>query len=348
MGRQAGQIAVYALTSVGAETARRIAAGLCGAVIFLPARLTGPERRGFGRLADCLACNFNNFDGHVVVAAAGIVVRAIAPLIQDKTVDPAVVVVDQEGRFAVSLLAGHLGGANDLALQTAAVLGAQAVITTATDSAGQPSLEVVARDLGLRTENLKALAAVSRTVVEGGSVPVYDPGGWLRLALSKWPGAFQFLDKSPEKLEKNLVWVGHEFGDFPQSWLVMRPPDLCVGLGCNRGTNVDELEGLLRAAFERFKLSVGSVARLASIEAKRDEGGLLELAERLGVNIEFFRPEELGRVEVPSPSPMVERHMGVKSVCEAAAMLSAGTDRLVVTKQKSKNATLAAAQTVCG
>ena len=341
-------VAVYALTAGGANVARRIAAGLPGAVVFLPERLARPDlgERSFGRLAAALAANFQDFRGHVAAAAAGIVVRALAPLLGDKTRDPAVVVVDPEGRFAVSLLSGHLGGANDLARETARILGGQAVVTTATDAAGKPGLEVIARDQGLRIENMKALSRLSRAIVEDDPVPVFDPGDWLRPALAAWPETFSFLtDPPPLDLDAPLVYVGQTVIAAPDSWLLIRPPSLAVGLGCNRGTSVEELDGLLIEVFETHGLSRLSIRCLATIAAKRDETGILALAERLGVETIFFEAMELGRVRTPHPSAAVEKHMGVASVCEAAAMLAAGTDRLLAAKHKSRNATLAAAET---
>ena len=190
MEEKGRKTAVYALTKAGAEVARKIAWGLDGTEIFLPARLvaTGRGEKGFVRISEAMKENFLNFPGHVAVAASGVVVRAIAPLLRDKTVDPAVVVVDQEGRFAISLLSGHLGGANELAHKTARILGARAVITTATDAAAKPSIEVLARDCGLKVENLKALSRISRMILEDEPVAVFDPHGWLRPSLAEWSG----------------------------------------------------------------------------------------------------------------------------------------------------------------
>ncbi|CAO0822153.1 cobalt-precorrin 5A hydrolase [Desulfarculales bacterium] len=158
--RPASTLAVYAITPTGAEVARTLAPSLSGATLFLPRSLAylpdGEEL--FDRLALALAANFLEYGGHVILAAAGIVVRALAPLLHHKAQDPAVVVVDQAGRYAVSLLSGHLGGSNALARRVAEILGGQAVITTATDTANLPSLEMLAGELGFRVENLMALA----------------------------------------------------------------------------------------------------------------------------------------------------------------------------------------------
>lgn len=341
-------LAVYAITGVGAELARGLALSLPGATLYLPRALAyAPDgEETFDRLTQALAANFHHFGGHVVLAAAGIVVRALAPLLQGKAQDPAVVVVDQAGRFAVSLLSGHLGGANALARRVAELLGGQAVITTATDSAGLPSLEMLAGELGLRVENLAALAKVSMSLLDGGQPAVHDPEGWLWPMLQRrWPGRFELLTQGQEDAlaEKPLIWVGWRLLEPPPAWLVLRPPALSLGLGCNRGTSADEMESFIRQVLAEHGLSAASLCCLASVRAKSDEPGLLELAGRLGLPLEFFSAEELAAVEVPNPSATVARHMGVASVCEAAAMLAAMSRRLLVSKQKSPNVTLAVA-----
>lgn len=339
--------AIYALTTRGAETARKIKAGLRSSDLFLPSRIAdhGAEEKQFEKLAAVLSENFNNYDGHIVAAAAGIVVRSLVSIIRDKTVDPAVVVVDQEGKFAISLLSGHLGGANELAAETARILGGQAVITTGTDIAGKPSLEVEAVRRGLKVENLKALSRISGDIIEGRAAPVYDPGLWFWPGLKHRPDSVRFLDNKPDLSDDSpLVWVGHEVMDFPDSWLLVRPPSLAVGMGCNRGTGVDEIEELLRRVLKEKSLALKSVGRLASIEVKKDEEGILELGRRLEIEPIFFRKEELNAVQTPNPSSTVKKHVGVESVCEAAAMLAARADRLLATKQKSRNATLAIAK----
>ncbi len=344
MSRLPRPLALYALTGPGAELARRLAAGLGGADLFLPARLTGPGEQGFSRLGAALAQNFTRYRGHVIFAAAGIVVRALAGLVQAKDRDPAVVVVDQAGRFAISLLSGHLGGANRLARETARLLGGRAVITTATDAQGLPSLEVVARERGCRVENLGALARFSTALLEGRRPAVYDPAGWLAPALEPWRGDFTFLERAPgDCREGPLAWVHWRRRKLPRSWLLVRPPALVLGLGCNRGTPRETLEEMVFRVLARRDLSPASLAILASVEAKRDEPGLRELARRLELETVFYPATRLAAVEVPNPSALVDRHMGTASVCEAAALLAAGSRRLLVSKQKSAEVTLALA-----
>ena len=185
-------IAVYALTPQGARLARGLANEL-RADLYLPGKLAGPGERAFDSLPELVADVFHEYAGHVFVAACGIAVRAVAPHLRSKAQDPGVVVLDQNGRHAVSLLSGHLGGANDLARRAAAFTGGEAVITTATDSAGLPSLDILARDSGLAIENLEAVRTVNAGLLAGQTVQVFDPEA--RLAV-------------PAKHCQRFEWVG--------------------------------------------------------------------------------------------------------------------------------------------
>lgn len=344
---KADAIAVYALTEAGLKQARILAGYLGSAHLLVSQRLAGraPEARVFDRLADALAKNWRAYSGHVAVCATGIVVRAIGPLLESKDQDPAVVVVDQAGRYAVSLLSGHLGGANQLAVQVAALLGGQAVISTATDLAELPSLEMVAAQAGCTVGNLRALAAVSADLIDGRTVDIYDPGRWLAGAMLPWADCLVWLEMPPGPAPEAhpLVWVGPELLDPPRSWLVLRPPCLVVGIGCNRNTERAEIEAFMARVFDRARLSRACIAVLASVEDKANEAGLLELAQALGRKIVFFPRDEINKIEVPNPSDMVQKHLGVKSVCEAAAMLAARSPSLLVEKQKKGNVTMAVA-----
>ena len=340
------ELAIYALTAPAARTARQLAAAWPGAELFLPARLAQPQdgEKGFDRFAQALATNFQAYQGHVALLAAGVVVRALQGLIKSKDQDPAVLVMDAQGRFAVSLLAGHLGGANHLAHKVAALLGGQAVITTATDSAGLPALEVLALEAGLVLENLSALAGLARRLVEGQTVLVHDPGGWLWPCLDPWPGAFVRMEHQPAPGDGPLVWVDwRALEPWSADWLVLRPPCLMAGMGCNRGTSFQELHDLLHRALARAGLSPRALAGLASIEAKRHEPGLIQLARELGCGINFYPAQDLDAVEVPHPSSVPALHVNTRSVCEAAALLAANSRRLLIAKTKSANATLAMA-----
>ncbi len=340
-------VALYALGKPGAMVCRRLAPHLHGAQVFLPERHAHPDKgeRAFQSLPAVLAQKFSLYSGHVLVCAAGMAVRCIAPLIKGKDRDPGVVVVDQCGRFAVSLLSGHLGGANRLAQQVAEILGGQPVITTATDNLALPSLEIEARRLGLAVENLSALAGVSAALIDRRQMAVQDPGNWLGLLLAEYPALFHLVhEEEAESLkERPLVWVNWQALALPDPWLVLRPRCLALGMGCNRRTSAGEIIDLAHEALAQAGASAASLKLLASAEAKREEPGLLEAARELGVTPVFFSHESLAQVEVPNPSETVRRNLGTGSVCEAAALLASDQGRLILPKVKSKNATAAVA-----
>jgi cobalt-precorrin 5A hydrolase len=346
MAAAAPDIALWVVTPNGRKLARRLREKWAGATIWTSRRLpldgqVGNER-AFDRLSHAVRQNFDQYGGHIFIMAAGIAVRMIAPLLRHKTVDPAVVVVDDQGRFAVSLVAGHMGGANELARSVAQILKAIAVITTATDVNGKPAVDLLAVEKGLKIENPQAIKAVNMALLTGGELSMHDPYGVLGRTLSNYTVEKQL---PPEAWKGPGVYVDDVCAALPQEVLMLRPPSLCAGIGCNRHVAKEELKALLQQVFEQNQLSLQSLGVIASIDLKADEAGLLEMAQALDVPLRFFAKDELNQVRhVPNPSAMAAKHVGVDSVCEAAAILAAHHGALVVPKQKSRNATVAIAR----
>lgn len=335
-------IAIYALTRRGLALANRLAVDLGGTVHALRRHAGETGARPFDSLSELVAETFVRYDAHVFVAAAGIVVRCIAPHLKDKAHDPAVVCLDQEGRFAVSLLSGHLGGANELAGQCAASVGGQAVITTATDSAGAPSLDMLAFEKNMAIGNLDRVKTINGAILDNRVVQVFDPENRLGLA---GDARFVPVEKPGDwKPGEPGVWVSI-YDDCPDAdalWLY--PRVLVLGVGCRRGVGADEIFSHIRTVFDDNGFSMEAVGGLASIEAKQDEAGLLEVAASLGVEPVFCPSDQLATVQVPNPSGTVLARMGVASVCEAAALLLAQGGELLVEKTKTKTVTLAVAR----
>ncbi|WP_148895827.1 cobalt-precorrin 5A hydrolase [Geothermobacter ehrlichii] len=346
------QLAIIAITPGGAVLARRLAAEAEGAELWLPEKLRGavPARYFSGRLGDLLAELFARVDGLVCIMATGIVVRLLAPHLRDKGRDPAVVVVDEAGQFAVSLLSGHLGGANELAAEVAEILGGQAVITTATDVNGLPAWDEVARRLDMAVEPLARVKLLNGLLLRGGRIALVDPQGAVSAAFAGVPGV-ETAESFAAALDcgaEGLVFVTSRH--LPQlerqpNLLALRPRCYAVGVGCNRGTEADEIEAVIRSEMEKAYLAPASIFCLASIDAKRDEGGLLSAAARFGVSLTFFSKEQLNAVEAPSEtSEHALKAVGAGGVCEPAAILAAGGGRLLVKKKKSGNVTVAVAE----
>ncbi|MEU3732762.1 precorrin-3B C(17)-methyltransferase [Streptomyces sp. NPDC033538] len=268
-----------------------------------------------GPVADAVRTAFAECEQLVCFLATGAVVRLVAPLLDDKRTDAGVVCVDEGGRFAVSLVGGHGGGANELARAVGAVLGAEPVVTTATDAVGLPGLDT----LGLPVQG--DVAGVSRALLDGEPVALRAEVSW---PLPPLPvaeeGAYtvRLTDRLVESAEREVV---------------LRPPSLVVGVGASKGAPVDEVLGLVEAALRDAGLSAASVAELATVDAKAQEPGIVGAAERLGVPLVTYSAGELAGVEVPNPSDAPLAAVGTPSVAEAAALVRGG--ELLVPKRKS-------------
>ncbi|MEV8550304.1 precorrin-3B C(17)-methyltransferase [Streptomyces glaucescens] len=268
-----------------------------------------------GPVADAVRRAFAECGQLVCFLATGAVVRLVAPLLGDKATDPGVVCVDEGGRYAVSLVGGHGGGANDLAREVGAVLGAEPVVTTATDAVGIAGLDT----LGLPVEG--AVAAVSRALLDGEPVALRAEVAWPLPPLpvaADGPYTIRVTDRLVEPAEREAV---------------LRPPTLVVGVGASKGAPAAEVLDVIDSALRDAGLSVRSVAELATVDAKAEEGGIVEAAARLGVPLVTYAAGELARVEVPNPSDAPLAAVGTPSVAEAAALVRGG--ELLVPKRKS-------------
>lgn len=332
------------------KLALQIQAKLPGCVCYVPNRHSfalAMGAIGFDRLGAVVPPLWQHFRALVFIMATGIVVRQIAPLLKHKTLDPAVVVLDERGKFVISLVSGHLGGANRLASIIAEITNGQAVLTTASDVQKRPAIDLIAQQLGLNIENPVMLAPVARRLLEDELIWVYDPHHCLDLYLAEeeqilWLREMPTVSEDP--LAEAGIWISEH--QPPAGWpcLMLRPRTLVVGIGCNRGTPAEEILDLLISTFDRECLSLQSIRNLATVDVKADEEGILMTGRKLGRPLHFYSRQEIEKVAVPNPSALVLAHMGVESVCEATALVSAQSSELIVTKVKTANVTLAVAR----
>ncbi len=336
-----GSCAVYALSAPGLELALRLAPAL-GARVFAPARLAADGAIPFESLPELMERTFSAFARHVFVGASGIAVRAIAPHLQGKGVDPAVVVLDQAGRFAVSLVSGHVGGANALARELARLTGAQAVITTGTDVAGLPGVDELAARAGMAVENAQAAKAVSAALIEGRPVQVHDPEG--RLLGGEEAGGL-LVPTAPEQWNPDApgVWCHWRGGGEHPATFRAYPRCLCLGLGSRKGTPAREIRAHVATVLAQSGLDRRSIGRVGTAEIKREDPGMCEALEGLGSEVVYFTADELAAVEAAGQSETVRRRVGTGSVCEAAALLLAQKGELIVPKTKGERVTCAVA-----
>ncbi len=350
------RLAVWAITPNGAKLAAKIAKSLPDVDLRLSSSLECPDISSipFKRLGDDLARNFNKYRGHIFIMSTGIVVRLIAPLIRTKTEDPAVVVADESGYHAISLLSGHIGGANSLAEKIALLTGAVPVITTATDLNRVPAVDLIAKEKNLFIENPGAIKWVSSALLSGRKIYLHDPFGFMKnvfLAKSNFLNHTGSDKIDPAELIKKVnkdtagIFIDDIIADLPFRMLVLRPPTIVAGIGCNRNTSLVEIKSFLYDILRKYRLSEKSLKSLATIDLKMDEPGLLALGKTLDLQIKFFGKDELNQVQdIKRPSLMVEKHMGVKSVCEAAAILASKKGKLIVPKESAGNVTIAIAR----
>lgn len=283
-------------------------------------------------LAEWTAGAFSQADALVFVGAAGIAVRAIAPHIRHKALDPAVVVVDEAGCFAIPVLSGHLGGANDLARRIAASLGGTAVITTATDVRRLFAADEWARRQNCRVQNPEAIVRVSSKVLSGETAGVYSP----------WPIAGRPPEHVALAAEKDCdvrLTLRRESGEA----LCLIPIIAVLGVGCRRGIPAPALERAFAELLEASGLNSLAFYKVCSIDLKRDEPGLLAFCQNRGLALETFSAQALQAVEGDfSSSAFVRSVTGVDNVCERAAVLGSG-GTLLVKKQAGEGVTMAAA-----
>jgi precorrin-4 C11-methyltransferase len=347
-GRQG--VAVLALTPEGSELAAHIAAELEESSLYLPAE----QASGIGGaypftdFKETFAKCISKHKGLVCVMATGIVVRFLAPLVKSKDEDPAVVVLDEMGKNVISLLSGHLGGANRLAREIAAITGGRAIITTATDVQGKISIDDLAGQAGLIIENLDRVKTINMALLKERQIGLYDPGKWLQRYLPDRVGLriLQLPEEAGKARLSGWIFVSDILGSFePPPCLILRPKSLVVGVGCRRGTEVTEIDAALNRVFTEHNLSLLAVRNLATAELKKDEEGLNELVKLYHWPAVYYSISDLQTpVEVVSPSDKVMKHLGVESVCEKAAVISAGAEELIVPKQILGKVTVAVAR----
>lgn len=348
-------LAVITVTKQGIALGDRILAAEPEAVLYVPAKYDlepGDRLRVFpGQLAPLLADIYGAFDGFVFLMATGIVVRMIAGHIKDKRHDPAVVVMDITGRFAISLVSGHLGGANALARRLAEITGATPVITTGTDVNETIAPDVIAMEIRGEVDDFEVMKKVSAALVDGDATGVVDLTGVdppsLRGPLKGNVHVFPTL----EALRGSPVVAGIvitnrllDLAALHRPVVAVRPKNLVVGVGCNRGTAASEIVDAVECVLREHGWSAKSVKALATVDAKRDETGLVDAAARFGVPLLFCDKATLNAVpDVPNASDAPMRFVGVQGVAEPAALVVSG-GRLVVEKIKSGNVTVAVAE----
>lgn len=299
------KLAYLSFTEKGRQLAGRLAAALGGSV----------QRCGAScSLEAWTAAHFSQSDGLVYVGAAGIAVRAIAPHLKSKTTDPAVVVVDECARYAIPILSGHLGGANDLARAIGRVCGALPVLTTATDVNGVFAVDEWAKRQNCLVLNPEQIKTVSAKLLAGGTVTVQ----------SSWPIAGQ-PPRNVCQTEDRGADVLLDIHPGTGEKLHLVPRIAVLGVGCKKNVSFQMLETALATFLDRTGVCEQVISAVASIDLKKNEPGLLDLCAAHGWPLKTYPAEQLREVEGQfTPSAFVKGVTGVDNVCERSAVLASG------------------------
>ncbi|WP_341282592.1 cobalamin biosynthesis protein [Paenibacillus sp. FSL H8-0537] len=354
--RQKHEYAVVAITKHGVQTGRRLLENMGAVDLYYMGKFEAgdEESRGIqlfnGSVRMLFPALFPKYKGIICIISLGAVVRMIAPLLQDKKKDPGIVVIDDKGEHVISVLSGHLGGANELTRETAAAIGARPVLTTASDVQRTLPVDLFGRRFGWEWESDAKLTPVSAAVVNEEPVAIVQESGernwWMHdtpmppnlvvydsiaAAESAAPNAalivtHRLLEEDEQKLLNNGV--------------LYRPKVLALGVGCNRGTSAEEIEAVIASALEGIRASIRSVKAICTIDLKKDEEGLLAVCAKYGWPLVTYTPGELNEEEISEPSETVFKFTGAYGVSEPAAKRYTKNNELLLGKQKSGNVTI--------
>ena len=372
------RIAILTVTDAGFELAEKISARM-------EVQIFG-KGKNFDSLKDFVAEIFDKFDALIFICATGIAVRMIAPHIISKLEDPAVIVLDERGRNVISLLSGHVGGANELTLKIAAAINSNPVITTATDVENKFAADTFAAKLGLVPTPKSAIQAINSAVLReeeiyltAGNVqlkltatdtenkfaanletlktsineaylreePIYITAGNVQLKLTATDTENKFaanLETLKTSINSAVLREEPIYLTAGNVQLNLIPQKLIAGIGCKRGTSAEKIFDAVQSACEMINQPLARIKLLASVDIKRDEKGLLEFAEILGVDIKFFPVEELAKKIAAyrlSESAFVKAALGVGNVCEAAALCCVERARFALNKKSFDGVTVA-------
>lgn len=297
----------------------------------------------------------------IFVGAAGIAVRSIAPFVKDKMADPAVLVIDEAARHVIPLLSGHLGGANRLARRLSDFLGADCVLTTATDVRQLFAVDTFAQDNGLVITDRAKAKAVSAAILDEKTIGISAPEGWIReeelpkqlewLPKEEWTGQRESRDHSASgELCVCIDWHCSEPGE--AALRLISEQSVWIGAGCKKGTSCEVLTNAFAEFLKAHQIDRRAIAGIASISLKKEEEGLLAFAAAEQLPLRFFEAEQLEALEGDfTDSAFVRQQTGTGNVCERAAWLAAREESpaqgcgLIVKKQVYEGITFAAALT---
>jgi cobalt-precorrin 5A hydrolase len=321
------QIAIICFTEHGKKTAEKVESKLrlSGHQVRLDVKCERLPESITISLAEWTREKFTTMDAIVFVGAVGIAVRAIAPYVKRKTEDPAVLVLDEAGKYCIPILSGHIGGANELARNLAAALNAEPVITTATDLNQKWAVDVFAAKNHLQIENMNMAKRISSRILAGETIRLRIEAGsrdFQRYSeeISRLRGlsGMELVQEGPAD-----VWVGVQRpeSNHGKEYLWLIPQVAYLGLGCRKGASQWRIERAVMQALEAYRIDLSAIAQVASIDLKAKEPGILAFCEKYQLPYQVYTAEKLKELSGDySESGFVKQVTGVDNVCERSAV----------------------------
>ena len=349
------KIAVLAITKNGIEIGLKLKEYFSDFEIFAPIKFSNDnekiqwyENSTTQKIVDL----FKNNDGIICLFSLGAVIRLLAPHIKDKKTDPAVIVIDDNANFVISVLSGHLGGANELSNEIAEKMGSTPIITTAADVNKTIAVDLVGREFGWKINDDSNVTRISAFMVNKEKIGVFQNIGKKEWWKGKLPENITFFSDMKELKDSDskayLIITNDEINDeeVEKDSVVYRVPNLVVGIGLHWNTSKETILNGVNETLEKFELKQNQIARFVSIKKDKDVIGLIELGKEMNMPIEYIDREELATITAPNPSKTVQAFEGTASVSEAAAIKSSEGE-LIVEKQKfPPNLTVAIARMI--
>ena len=349
------KIAVLAITKNGIDMSLRIKEHFSDFEIFAPVKFSdnnGKIQWYDESTTQKIVDLFKSNDGIVCLFSLGAVIRLLAPHIKDKKTDPAVIVIDDNANFVISVLSGHLGGANELSNEIAEKIGSTPVITTAADVNKTIAVDLVGKEFGWKIDDDSNVTRISAFMVNKEKIGIFQNIGKKEWWKGKFPENITFFsnieDLKASESKGYLIITNDQIDDESvlKNSVVYRVPDLVVGIGLHWDTSKETILNGVNETLKKFELKQKQIARFVSIKKEKDVIGLIELGREMNIPIEYIDREELATITAPNPSETVQAFEGTASVSEAAAIKSSKGE-LIVEKQKfPPNLTIAIARTI--
>jgi cobalt-precorrin 5A hydrolase len=336
------KIAVLAITKNGIGMSLRIKEHFSDFEIFAPIKFSDNNEKiqwydesTTQKIVDLFKSN----EGIVCLFSLGAVIRLLAPHIKDKKTDPAVIVIDDNANFVISVLSGHLGGANELSKEIAEKIGSTPVITTAADVNKTIAVDLVGKEFGWKIDDDDNVTRISALMVNKEKIGIFQNIGEKEWWKGKFPENVRFFsnieDLKGSESKGYLIITNDQIDDesILKNSVVYRVPDLVVGIGLHWDTSKETILNGVNETLEKFELKQKQIARFVSIKKEKDVIGLIELGKEMNIPIEYIDREKLATITTPNPSETVQAFEGTASVSEAAAIKSSKGE-LIVEKQK--------------